>query len=832
MGTEDTDNRSRQSDLGDRGVEIRLTSRAERSLIRNGGSYRHIDFHIQVGRVPEVGPGRRQPVSLSLVLDRSGSMAGDKLEMAKSAALAVVDRLAEGDRLAVVVFDNEIDVIQPAAPVTPELKTRVGLALKAIEARATTALHEGWLTGCHAIAGEELGGGGDNLARCFLLTDGLANVGETDPERIAAEAAGIRQNARISTSTFGIGEDYSEELLAPMAVAGGGQFHHLRGPRDIASTFVGELGDLLATATRQMRLELRLPPGVTLEVVSSYWTEQISPDGRTWSIEVGDLPGGEERHVVVRLGFPPQNGLEGHTILARLLCVVSGSTFSTDWHEVRFTYADDQACEVEPRDRTVMHWVGLHHSHLAQREAARLGKQGDLPAGRERLRKVMARIEEYAGDDAELQAALREMRSLHSRLAERPLSSMAAKETWFRSNLLSRGQKDFRQPFPGPANPNRPLDGPHDVATDVVNRCLVPRVRWPQSIPPNVSAEELRDLYRGCLLWGAVGDALGRAVEGMTPTAIRDRYGPEGLQSYAPWCGWRGGPKGTITDDTELTIEVARTLLASRDAFDAEGFSRRLVAWLPHGRGKGRSTVEAVQALASGEPWWTAGLVVNSAGNGAAMRAAPVGLARALNSTPWELCRDAVLSAFPTHTHPVGLAGAVVISAGVAWCVRERLNGAQSLDKQAFLDFVIRAIDGMEPGPTRERRPGGRAIRLSERLGELAGLLERKTPKEVFDYTWNGAFALESVPAALYCFLRSPDDPRQVIVTAVNGGHDADTVASMAGNLAGAWCGARRLEAEEAEWWNDLEYREELIGLADRLLELSLGVKSTGGSKG
>lgn len=84
------------------------------------------------------------------------------------------------------------------------------------------------------------------------------------------------------------------------------------------------------------------------------------------------------------------------------------------------------------------------------------------------------------------------------------------------------------------------------------------------------------------------------------------------------------------------------------------------------------------------------------------------------------------------------------------------------------------------------------------------------------------AFALESVPAALYCFLHAPDDPRQAILTAVNAGYDSDTVASMAGNLAAAWCRAARLQQAAPGWRDELEARDELIALADGLVTLAL----------
>src|SRR5207248_3538010 len=132
--------------------------------------------------------------------------------------------------------------------------------------------------------------------------------------------------------------------------------------------------------------------------------------------------------------------------------------------------------------------------------------------------------------------------------------------------------------------------------------------------------------------------------------------------------------------------------------------------------------------------------------------------------------------------------------------LRESLGRAGGLDSRTFVEFLSDVIAAMEPEPTPERRPGGRPIRLGERIRELPKLLRWDDVGKVFAYTYNGAFALESVPAALYCFLRTPDDPREVILTAVNAGYDADTVASMAGNLVGACRGAERLQRHSRDW--------------------------------
>lgn len=275
---------------------LSLEVRPERRLIRPHGSFRHVDFHVTVApRVAEPTVDRAA-VSIVLVVDRSGSMQGDKLTIARTAATAVLDRLGADDIVACVVFDDHIDVLQEAAHASAEVKARLRAELSRVEARGTTALHEAWLTGCRLIAPESPAT--NRLPRCFLLTDGLANVGLTDAEQIAAQAGGVRANAGIGTSTFGIGLDYDEGLLGPMAVAGGGQFHHLRSPAEITATFLGELGELLAVAARNVRLEIEAAPGTSAELISPFWLTSQSDNGARWAVALGDLLAGEERDVL------------------------------------------------------------------------------------------------------------------------------------------------------------------------------------------------------------------------------------------------------------------------------------------------------------------------------------------------------------------------------------------------------------------------------------------------------------------------------------------------------------------------------------------------------
>jgi ADP-ribosylglycohydrolase len=306
--------------------------------------------------------------------------------------------------------------------------------------------------------------------------------------------------------------------------------------------------------------------------------------------------------------------------------------------------------------------------------------------------------------------------------------------------------------------------------------------------------------FTGALLGGAIGDALGYPLEGAGGNGRRARLG--WITDYVPVS--HKGPRGLISDDTQLTIHVAASLVA-RGWLDPADLAPRFIDWLAEMRGAGKATVEAVRRLAAGVPWPQAG--AESAGNGAAMRVAPIGLLRW--NDPVLLRAEAILSALPTHRHPMGVAGAVAMAAAVAWLVRQE-PGAWTV--AAFIHTVQQAIAGLESDPVVERQHPGVQTTLYERLGELPALLALE-PGAYFT-RYSGAFVLESLPAAFYCFLRTPDDVETMLLTAVNHARDADTVAALAGTLGGALGGVDTLPIQLRA---PLERREELLTLAEQL---------------
>ena len=421
-----------------------LTMHPERELIRPQGSKRHIEFAIKVQAPTVTAPSTRTPVQVSLVLDRSGSMSGEKIRIAKQTALLILRHLDERDRVAVTVFDDRIDVIQPATAVTPEQCAAVEQALQRVEARGSTALHEGWLKGCETIAGDGSPQTGDAVARCFLFTDGQANIGETDTERISTQATSIREKTGISTSTFGIGEDYNEHLLGPMAVAGDGQFHHIRTMADFVTALSGEIGDLLLVSIQNLRLEIEVKRGLTAEVISDFRHQASSARREVMTVSIGDLATAEERHVVVRFAFPRGDMAYQYPVRARLVWAAHGHQRTGEWQTVTFTHSSDADCDAEQPNRGALHYIGLAHAALATKRAIELQQRGELQLARDLLTAVTNRIAGYAEGDVDLIKAIQELRDLVEKMEYEGLSPMTSKEAYFKYQTRSRGQKYYR----------------------------------------------------------------------------------------------------------------------------------------------------------------------------------------------------------------------------------------------------------------------------------------------------------------------------------------------------------------------------------------------------
>ena len=395
----------------------RLSARTDRTLIRaTHRSERYV--LLELDAPPATAERRREPVNIAFVLDRSGSMGGQKIELARQAIHTAIDRLLPEDRFAVVAYDDQIDVVIESTPASREAKDGAIRRLRGIDARGSTNLGGGWLKGAEQVALHQATGGG-GVHRVLLLTDGLANQGMTDAAELARHAGELRSRG-IGTSTFGVGEDFDETLLQGMADAGGGHFYYIERPEQITDLIASEVGELLEIVARDAAIELTAPDGMTIRPLSPYRFEQR---GNRSVLLLGDLVAEQHLEVVIRIKFgygelgSEIGVLVGATDRDGVLAAAGLAPLAIGWQ-----YADDRANDVQSRDRSVDRRVAGLFAARARQEAIKLNRGGNYAAAVAELHKVALKVRAYAGGDPELgdlaKGLLAEEQSWSQRVAE------------------------------------------------------------------------------------------------------------------------------------------------------------------------------------------------------------------------------------------------------------------------------------------------------------------------------------------------------------------------------------------------------------------------------
>jgi Ca-activated chloride channel family protein len=351
-------------------MALTLSAAVDRPLVRTGASSeRYLMLTLQT----PAGVVQRLPLNLALVVDRSGSMAGQKLARAGEAAGFVLRHLTSVDRVAIVAYDDEVTVVAPSTPLTPQAKTDLLYRLSRIEAGGSTNLGGGWLTGCQEVAKHQVGDG--QLNRALLLTDGLANVGITSVEELVEHARQLRLRG-IVTSTMGVGADFNEELLEAMARHGGGRFQYVETAKHIPDCVQGELGEMLEVAARKVAVEVMLPEAVRcLGCLNEYVLEETPRGVR---VHLGDLLAGDTRRILLKLSVSPGHIDRSLAIGALALYVDTATGHGSEQlsHSAELRYADPDAVDRQETNDEVARAVALLLAAQAKEEAARLSRRG------------------------------------------------------------------------------------------------------------------------------------------------------------------------------------------------------------------------------------------------------------------------------------------------------------------------------------------------------------------------------------------------------------------------------------------------------------------------
>ncbi len=228
--------------------------------------------------------GRRLPVNVSLVIDRSGSMEGEPLEYVKRACSFVVDMLSPDDVLSIVTFEETVEVVMPARRVTDPNLIKQHIAR--ITPGNTTNLFDGLYAGGSQVASVAQPG---YVSRVLLLTDGEPTAGLRDFQSIVQQVGDLKARG-VTVTALGFGPEYNEELMAGIARKSGGNYYYIARPDEIPGVFQKEMEQVLGVTARDVQLTLELPRGVNVRQCYGSPIRYVS--GRSATISLGDLERG------------------------------------------------------------------------------------------------------------------------------------------------------------------------------------------------------------------------------------------------------------------------------------------------------------------------------------------------------------------------------------------------------------------------------------------------------------------------------------------------------------------------------------------------------------
>ncbi len=327
------------------------------------------------------------------------------------------------------------------------------------------------------------------------------------------------------------------------------------------------------------------------------------------------------------------------------------------------------------------------------------------------------------------------------------------------------------------------------------------------------------DQVAGALLGLAVGDAVGSVVEAGPPEDARLFAETILRPGLVPVRGREAFPFGQVTDDTQLARELLLSISEDGE-FDPARFGVRLLNLVASGRliGGGPAAMAAARQLALGTPWHGAGMPAPYAGNGAAMRAAPLGLL--YGHDPGRLARVVADQARVTHQDPRAAAGALAVASAAALAAQR-----QPIVPREFLREVGTRVEHVEPMMAGVLRDMTDWVQLPPDRAADALHERRLEPEAGPDWRGVSSFVTSSVCWSLYAFLRSPDDYWEAVCLAVEVGGDTDTLGAMTGAICGGRLGTQAIPAQYLDRVSDQGgwHAVELGRLADAVASRILG---------
>ncbi len=364
--------------------------------------------------------GRRAPMNLCVVLDRSGSMEGAKIEKARQAAAMAVDKLGDDDIFSLVTYDNETRLLIPPQRIggrdhREEMKARI----HSIQPGGSTALHAGVVLGARQVRDKFAK---ERVNRVILLSDGIANSGPSSTAELASLGRELRSDG-IAVSTVGLGDDYNEDLMTALAESSNANYYYVKDAEKLPGVFAQELGTARSLLARSIVIRIEAPEGVRLKEIIG--RPDIDCDDRVVQIKMPELFGSEKRRFLVRCvaeGKSAADAIEAAAVELNY-ATLSGAPAPSQRQAVKVAFTDDEKKADASLRVEVAREQSVVQNRLAKELAVKLADEGKAKDAVAVLRKQAAQnaaapaamqVPGLADENRKLEAAASEIDSAGS----------------------------------------------------------------------------------------------------------------------------------------------------------------------------------------------------------------------------------------------------------------------------------------------------------------------------------------------------------------------------------------------------------------------------------
>lgn len=382
---------------------VKLSVTTDRPLIAVGSGPGEVIVRIDLEGLPATSRVARRPLNLSVVLDRSGSMRGAKLEQARQAAEMLVDRLGPDDIFSLVIYDTEVEVLIPPQRIGGNAE-RFRQKIRRIEPGGSTALYHGVEVGGRQLA-EFFEA--ENINRVLLLSDGIANVGPSSHREIAQLGQRLATGG-LSVTTIGLGQDYNEDLMTALAEASDANYYYVADVEGLPEVFESELGELQSVVARRLVLEIEFPEGVEpLEILGR--PETIVD--RRGKVVFGTLAAEQSREIFVACRVDPAFAREAArpVVEARLQYAAPDRGEITVSGAASVKAVDDAALAEKSQVAAITAQAEIYRNAAATQRSIALADAGKSEAAQANISSQIGRLEAVAKSaPAPQAAALRE----------------------------------------------------------------------------------------------------------------------------------------------------------------------------------------------------------------------------------------------------------------------------------------------------------------------------------------------------------------------------------------------------------------------------------------